>query len=83
MVLLVLERLEAERGVQVVGKPLGRAPERAGQQADQADQDRAAGQGEQRVRHDRRRFMADMRAVAVRIGSRRGRGRPPWPRRGE
>ena len=48
VVLFVVKRLKAERVVQVVGKPLRRAPERTGQEADEADQDRAAGEGVQR-----------------------------------
>src|SRR5262249_38240424 len=55
----VTERLEAERAVQVTSEPLGcPAEERAGHQADEADEDGAPGEREERIRHHGRRLMA-------------------------
>ena len=64
-VFLVAQRLERERGVQMMREPLGRPREWARDQADQTDQGGARGQGEEGVSHDRRRFVADMRTVLV------------------
>ena len=73
--LRVPQRLERERLLQVVAEPLGRAAgDRPGDQADQPDQHRAAGQREQGDVHDRRRLVADVVMVPVGVAVRR-RGR--------